>query len=127
MLSLLQRSLVAALAALTLGATSAAAEDVLGTRYVRDRSDTDVIDVYNASLYSAVKLCVAQRAVNFHDLDIHFANGGKQDADVRLVVGVGECTRWIDLNGDRRHVNKIVMRYDAISGGVQAIVTAYGK
>jgi len=125
--SLLKRSLLAAIAAVALAAPPAAAEDVLGTRYVRDRSDTDVIDVSNANLYSAVKLCVAQRAVNFHDLDIHFANGGKQDAAIRLVVGVGECTRWIDLNGDQRRINKIVMRYDAISGGVQAVVTAYGK
>ena len=121
-----KRSLLAAVLALT-AATPALADDVLGTRYVRDRSDTDVIDVSNAKLYSAVKLCVAQRAVNFHDLDIHFANGGMQDAPLRYVIGVGECSRWIDLNGEQRHITKIVMRYDAISGGAQAIVTAYGK
>jgi hypothetical protein len=126
MLALSKRCLLAAALALT-AAAPAMAEELLGTRYVRDRSDTDVIDVTNANLYSAVKLCVAQRAVNFHDLDIHFANGGKQDAALRLVIGVGECSRWIDLNGGQRHITKIVMRYDAISGGVQAIVRAYGK
>lgn len=126
MKTLIRRGLLAALATSAL-ALPAAAEVLLGTKYVRDLSDTDVLDVNNANLYSAVKLCVAQRAVNFHDIDIHFANGGKQDAPVRLVVGVGECTRWIDLNGDQRHITRIVLRYDAISGGVQAIVRAYGR
>jgi len=126
MISQIKRSLFATVLALT-AATPVLAEDLLGTRYVRDRSDTDVIDVNTANLYNAVKLCVAQRAVNFHDLDIHFANGGKQDAPLRYVIGVGECSRWIDLNGEQRRITKIVMRYDAISGGVQAVVMAYGK
>lgn len=123
---ILRQALLAGLAAAAL-ALPARADDLLGTRYVRDRSDTDVIEVNSANLYGAVKLCVAQRAVNFHDIDLHFANGGKQDAPVRLVVGVGGCTRWIDLNGERRRITKIVLRYDAISGGAQAVVMAYGR
>ncbi len=125
MLSEFNRGLIVLATALAL-ATPALADDVLGSRKVRDHSDTDTIDVSNGKLYTAVKLCVTQRAVNFHDVDFFFANGGHQDADVRLVVGIGECTRWIDLNGGARHLNRIVLKYDAISGGVQAIVTAYG-
>ncbi len=126
MLTALKTSILTLATALAI-ASPALAEDVLGSRKVTDHSDTDVIDVSNAKLYTAIKVCVAQRAVDFHDLDVWFANGGHQDADLRHHIGIGECSRWIDLAGGARHIDRIVMKYDAISGGVQAIVTAYGR
>ena len=121
-----------AVAALMTSACAAPAvaqqSQLLGTRVVADRTETDVIQVPGGQHYGAVRLCVAQRSVHFKDIDIHFGNGGSQDASVRALIGPGECTRWINLNGPRRDISRITMRYEMIiDAGAQAVVTAYGR
>ncbi len=101
---------------------------LLGARTVADLSETDVIAVPGGQSFSSIRLCVAQRAVRFRDLDIVFANGASQDASVQRRINAGECTRWIDLAGQRRNIARIVMRYDTLNNvGMQAIVTAFGR
>ena len=108
--------------------TPVSAETHLGSVMVRYNTDTDVIPVPSAVFYGAVRFCVSQSAVHMHDLDAHFANGGHQDLWVRAVVRAGECTRWIDLNGPRRNLTSIVLRYDTIgASGPRAVVSAYGR
>ncbi|MCA8932500.1 MAG: DUF2541 family protein [Rhodospirillaceae bacterium] len=127
------KSLVPAFLGFALGvaATAPAAAqqvDFLGSRMVADLSETDVIQADGAERYTAVRLCVAQRAVHFRDLDVFFANGGHQDSIVRLEIPAGDCTRWIDLRGGARNIDRIVMRYDTlVNMGVQAEVSAYGR
>lgn len=109
-------------------ALPAAADSFLGARIVADQSETDVINVGGNDRYQAVQFCVAQRAVHFRDIDVIFANGGHQDLPVRLLIGPGGCTRWIDLNGPRRDIAQIVLRYDTlINAGTQAVVVALGR
>jgi len=115
---------------LSLAAPQAQAESVvlLATRSVPDHSDTDTIELPGSQTFRDVRLCVGNRSVNFHDLDIYFANGGHQDVSMRTMINPGECTRWIDLAGDgMRNITRIVMSYDAISGGAQAVVSVYGR
>ncbi|MCB9947687.1 MAG: DUF2541 family protein [Rhodospirillaceae bacterium] len=115
---------------LALAAATALAQqvDFLGSRMVADLSETDVIQAQGTQRYAAVRLCVAQRAVHFRDLDIIFANGGSQDAVIRQQINPGECTRWIDLHGGTRNITRIVLRYDTlVNAGVQAQVSAYGR
>lgn len=117
--------------ALALAATATAwaqQVDFLGSRMVADLSETDVIQAQGSQRYSAVRLCVAQRAVHFRDVDIFFANGGHEDAIVRQLINPGECTRWIDLRGPTRNITRIAMRYDTLSNiGIQGQVSAYGR
>ena len=111
-------------------ASPASAQQVtlLGSRTVADLSETDVIPVPGGQGFSSIRLCVAQRAVRFRDLDIVFANGASQDASIQRRIGPGDCTRWIDLAGERRNVARIVMRYDTLRNvGVQGVVTAFGR
>lgn len=111
-------------------ATPAAAQqvDLLGSRMVADLSETDVIQADGAERYTAVRLCVAERAVHFRDLDIFFANGGSQDSLVRAEIPAGQCTRWIDVRGGSRNIDRIVMRYDTlVTMGVQARISAFGR
>jgi hypothetical protein len=121
-------AIVVAAAALA-GAPSRAQEgDFLGSRAVGDLSDHDVIAVAGAERYGSVRLCVAQRSVHFQDIDVWFANGGHEDVVVRLLVNPGECTRWVDLPGERRNITRIAMRYDMlINAGQQAVISAYGR
>ena len=70
----------------------------------------------SSALSSGVSLRVRSgqgRAVQFHDVKIHFANVGVQDVQLRKVVQAGQRTRVIDLKGDDRTIEKIVMVYDA--------------
>jgi hypothetical protein len=100
----------------------------LGSRTVAYGSERDTIEVPGNAHYNLVRLCVAQRAINFYDLNFRFANGGHQDAAVKVRIGPGECTRWIDLKGEDRNLVRIVMWYETFgSSGARAVVSAYGK
>jgi hypothetical protein len=128
----MHKSLASALLAVMLAVPTASSQaqqgDLLGSRSVADNSESDTISVPGSGRYGAIRLCVAQRTVHFGDLDIRFGNGGSQDAGVREVINPGECTRWISLNGPRRNITAIVMRYQTvINVGGQAVVSAYGR
>ena len=104
------------------------AADTLGSRVVADNSDSDTILVAGTKKYSSIRLCVSERTVDFHDLDINFGNGGHQDVALREMINPGECTRWIDLEGGKRNITTIVMKYDTQgNSGKQAVVTAYAR
>jgi len=126
----IRQPLAAALFSLAtaLSAVPVSADTLLGARTVADHSETDVILAQGNALHRAVRICVTGRAVHFRDLDIVFQNGGRQDANVRALIGPGECTRWIDLRGPARNINRIVLRYDAlVNAGPQPVVTAFAR
>ena len=86
----------------------------LGNLHVSDRTDRDTLRVgAKRGRFEAVRFGAKGRAVQFHDVKIHFENGDVQDVRLRNVVGAGKWTRDIDLQGDRRAIDKIVMTYDA--------------
>jgi hypothetical protein len=93
----------------------AAAWDVIGVREVRDRTDRDTIVVEGPRRFERIKLCVYRNPVRFYDLDVHFANGGHQDVDVRQRINPGQCTRAIDLVGDDRNITRVSMLYEETS------------
>lgn len=100
----------------------------LGSRSVADNTETDVISARGDGRFSAIRLCVKRRAVAFKDLDVVYGNGRPDDLQIRRRIGPGQCTRAIDLKGNRRKINRIVMRYETIRDkGPQAIVTVYGR
>lgn len=104
------------------------ADTVLGVRRVADNSETDVIRVRGNALFREVRLCVVNRPVHFGDLDIVFQNGDRQDVRLRAVIAPGRCSRWIDLPGPLRNINRIVMRYQSvIDAGSNPVVTAFGR
>ena len=113
---------------IALTALPVAADTLLGVRTVADNTETDVILAQGNARFNEVRICVAGRAVHFRDLDIVFQNGGQQDATVSAVIAPGNCTRWINLRGPARNINRIVLRYDAlVNAGPQPIVTAFAR
>lgn len=122
------RAALAALALVAGGAAPAAADDFLGSRTVAYLSEWDAIEVPGSTVYTAIRLCVADHAVQFTDLNVIYANGGHDDLPVRLVVPAGECTRWIDLRGGRRDVARVTMRYDTWgNAGPRATISVFGR
>ena len=86
----------------------------LGERHVSDRADRDTLRIgVKRGKFEAVRLGAKGRAIQFHDVKIHFANGDVQDVQLRNVVQAGKWTRAIDLRGGKRGIEKIVMTYDA--------------
>lgn len=110
-------------------AAPAAAWDLLGTRIVSDRMDHDVIAVPGHRRYAQIKICVARHPVRFYDVDVYYHNGDHQDVSVRSRINPGECTRNIDLNGRRRDIQRISLRYEEASFGRRrtATVSVYGR
>jgi hypothetical protein len=89
--------------------------------------DRDIVKVRGADWHKSIRLCVEQRPLRLRDLDVKFANGGKQDVQVRQLIGAGSCTRAINLRGNRRNIREIVMLYDKLVPGKPAIVKVYAQ
>lgn len=108
---------------------SAASWELLGTRVVSDRMDHDVIGVPGHRRYRQMKICVYRHPVHFYDVDVYYENGGHQDISVRSRINPGHCTRNIDLNGWRRDIRRISLRYEEASFGRRrtATVRVYGR
>ena len=72
-------------------------------------------------------LCVYNQPVRMYDLDVRFHNGGVQDVSVRNVIGAGQCTRAIDLNGQRRDIQSVSLAYRALGFGRGALVRVFAR
>jgi hypothetical protein len=103
---------------------------ILGSQTVTDRADHDTIRVTGAKgTFTAVKFEVRQRAVDFHRVVIHFANGGDQNVELRNTIRAGGESRVIDIDGADRVIRSIDFWYDAktLGRGGRAIVRVLGR
>ena len=99
----------------------------LGERAVSDRQDHDNIPVTaQRGQFRAIKLAVKGRAVDFHKVVVHFANGADHSVELRHTIPAGGESRQIDLPGDRRNIRSVDFWYDAKSRGGQAVVRLFG-
>jgi hypothetical protein len=81
---------------------------------VASGTDRDVIDVRGNNRYREVRLCVFNAPIRMRDFDVRFDNGGRQDVRVRERIRAGTCTRNIDLEGDRRDIDRIRLVYERL-------------
>ncbi|MGZ8281998.1 MAG: hypothetical protein ACXWUN_03465 [Allosphingosinicella sp.] len=86
--------------------------EVVGSRAVGISVDHDTIPVRGAERHRQVRLCAYGGGVVMIDLDIRFANGGRQDVPVRSLIRPNSCTRSIDLVGDNRNMTEIHAVYE---------------
>ena len=112
-----------ALAAAIAAPASAQRWDDYGWRTIAyktvDGHDTDRITVRGNNRQRAVRLCSMNAPIRLRDFDIKFDNGGHQDVNTRTRLGPGQCTRAIDLRGNRRDIRWIRLKYDPIARGVR--------
>jgi hypothetical protein len=115
-------------AAMTADAARPGRWKLLGKKNVTDRVDRDVIMVTGKrGEWSAMKIVVNKRAVEFRSVKVHYANGSVQDVELRKVIPSGGSSRVIDLKGATRVIKKIELVYDAQSLGGKAVVKVYGR
>jgi hypothetical protein len=88
--------------------------ELVGQRTVSQRLERDTIPVVGRDRHQQIMLCVYNTPVRLQDFDVRFANGGKQDVAVRNVIGAGQCTRAIDLKGQKRDIKSITLAYKAM-------------
>lgn len=111
----------------TTGAVAPQSWAFLGERAVTDRKDHDNIPVTaQRGQFRAIKLAVKNRAVDFHKVVVHFANGADHVVELRKTIPAGGESRQIDLPGDRRNIRSVDFWYDAKSAGAQAVVRLFG-
>jgi hypothetical protein len=104
--------------------------EILGERSVTDGADHDVIPVTAVQgTFRSLKIRVEDRAVQFRDVKVHFANGTTQDVAVRKVIPAGGESRVIDIRGrGDRVIQSVELWYDAQSlAGKKATVKLYGR
>lgn len=88
----------------------------IGTKRVGSGYDRDTINVMGNDRFRQIKLCT-DRPIRMMDLNVVFANGGRQDVNVRSHFKAGSCTRAIDLKGERRNIAQIEMTYGKVRAG----------
>jgi hypothetical protein len=90
--------------------------EVIGTRHVSFRTERDTIAVRGYERHRQIMVCVYNRPVRFLDMDVRFGNGRSQDVYLRSVIGAGQCSRPIDLNGRSRDIRSVSFAYKSIPG-----------
>ena len=79
-----------------------------------DGRDSDTIRLPGITRQREIRLCSMNAPLRLRDFDIRFANGGSQDVNTRAVLPAGRCTRAVDLNGNRRDLASVRLRYEPI-------------
>ena len=101
----------------------------LGQRKVNRALDKDEILVTaREGRFTKVKLTIKKSAINMHKMVIHFANGGKQEVNLRKNIPAGGSTRVVDIKGGKRVIKKVVFWYD--TKGIinnKAVVELWGR
>lgn len=102
---------------------------VLGKRKVNHLVDHDTIHVTGVrGDFRRIRLRVANVAVDFHRVVVHYANGADDNVEVRGRVPAGGYTRIIDLRGSDRVIHSVDFWYDTRGlAGRHGIVTLYGE
>ncbi|NTW37448.1 MAG: DUF2541 family protein [Syntrophobacteraceae bacterium] len=100
----------------------------LGEKKVSMENEKDEILVgKEAGRFKRIKLMVEESDVHFNDVAVVFGNGEIFDVQMRDNIPAGSHTRAIDLPGEARFIDKIVLKYKTRKGtGHKATVKVLG-
>lgn len=101
-------------------ASSVVAADrvLLGERHVSDLGERDTISVgAERGRFRGLQVKATGSAVEFKRVVVHFENGEEQVFSKNRVLGRGDQSRVIDLQGGPRYIEKVVFHYEARSKG----------
>jgi hypothetical protein len=121
---------IGALSAAILLAQPAAAQgrwELLGQRTVGFLVDRDAVSGRGQGRFTTIRLCVANNAVHFRDIDVIFRNGERQHVPINALVRPGQCTINLDLRGEGRGIDRVEMTYNSIPNFFgRAVVSVFG-
>lgn len=100
--------------------TEAQAQDrvLLGERHVSDRTEKDTISVgTKRGKFRGLQIKASGAPVEFKRVVVHFENGSEQVFEKNRLLGKGDRTRVINLDGGKRFIDKVVFHYEARTRG----------
>lgn len=89
----------------------------VGLQMINGKGDRDAIRVRGEQRDRQIRVCSVNHPFRLGEVEIRFANGGRQRVDIRQRIEARACTRPIDLRGDRRTIDEVGLRYSAIGSG----------
>lgn len=129
-----RRMILAAMVVLGCAVNAAGAQsgrwEPIGSRPITDRADHESVKIGEAKGdFTAVKLEVLRRSVNFRRVVIKFRNGDDQKVELRETIAANQESRVIDIEGNDRVIRSIDFWYDpqSLGRGGQATVRVHGR
>jgi hypothetical protein len=121
--------LVAAISAVTAFSAAEAKQGwaVIAEQQVGKGGDVDTVQINNPRKFQSVRICVYGRAVHLNSFSVQFRNGGRQDLDVRTNYRPGKCSRAVDLKGEKRHIEWVMLNYNRRPGDGAPVVRIEAK
>lgn len=89
---------------------------VIAQQTVDKGGDTDTVRINDNRKYKSVRICVYGRPIRLNSFSVQFHNGARQDLDVRANFRPGSCSRAIDLKGERRNIDWVMLNYNRRPG-----------
>lgn len=101
----------------------------LGERKVNYGLDHDEILVTAAEgRFTALKIKVKKGGINMHKLVVVYGNGERDELELRNDFAPGSESRVLDLNGNKRVIQKVIFNYDTHNiANKKAIVELWGR
>ena len=101
----------------------------LGDRKVNYGLDRDEIFVTaSEGKFTAIKIMVRRSGINLHKVAVHYGNGDVDDIEIRENIPGGGESRVINLEGNRRVIQKVVFWYDTKNfANDKAVVELWGR
>jgi Protein of unknown function (DUF2541) len=128
------RIIGALLLALSIGQAAFAKEAkrwvYLGQTTVNGQSDRDTIGIGRAEgKFQSIQLRVAGAPVEFQRVVVHFANGSREEVELRNRIPAGGQTRAIDLRGYDRAISRVEFQFSKANWRVSALprVSLYAR
>lgn len=94
----------------------------VGLQVIKGKGDRDTIRVRGDRRDWQIRVCSVNHPFRLHSVEIRFANGGRQHADVRERIDTRGCNRPIDLRGDGRVIDQVELHYSTIGSGLIPLV-----
>ena len=87
----------------------------------------DTVSGRGQGRFQVIRICVANNAVRFREVEVVFANGERQQLPVNAFVRPGACTANLDLRGEARRIDSVNLVYNSVPNfRGQAVVSVYG-
>lgn len=101
--------------------------ELLGTRQVGFMVDRDTVSGRGQGRFTVIRICVANNAVQFRDIEVVYANGERQQVAINAHLRPGQCTPNLDLRGEARRIDQVNLVYSAVPNfRGRASVSVYG-
>ena len=101
----------------------------LGERTVNYGLDHDEIMVTaTEGRFTALKIKVKRGGINMHKLVVVYGNGERDEIELRNDFAPGSESRVLDLNGNKRIIQKVIFNYDTHNiANKKAVVELWGR